>query len=809
MDLLAEEIRLEEEARARHRAGWLDSVQEAMDSGRAKSVPIIQRMMIKALPSVEAAMHDILAETTRGYGAQYRAYMREVGEKVCASLALSIAMSGAAEQLTVPAVLNDMGRALMAEVIYQRASKASKQAAAYMDKVGRDVRASKSKSTRHVYNKARASASNVGVEVEHLPNRALITIGKLMMQAVEPTGLVTVMRTGGGMKQRALARFALHDDVLHSLQEWLKLPTVGVNCYPPMIIPPAQIGPDGLGGMWHSPGQAAVYQVMSRMRNRAFRKLHIDVTPVIEPCMMLSSVPFRVNRMVMEYLNVNRVGVMNLPTPPVEPKLPFNIPEGISFAQYISRFPDSMQERMQAEMTEFKVRTRVYHNERLKFTSQMQALNAALKECEIYAKYEHIYIPTFADNRGRCYYSSGLNPQGTDAVRALLELADPVPLGADGLFWLKVHVANCFGYDATDFDDRARWTDSMMQRLREASKLPEAYDSFWSEADYPLCAWAAAVELIRAIDSGSPETYPSRVITQWDATCSGLQHLSAMLRDEVGGAAVNLIDSIGRKADIYLKTATAALEALEKEQDANPTVLGGWLAKLGIQRAMAKKPVMTYVYGATLHGMIDYYCEYLRSNNIVLPDGYSILECSQFIANFMWAAIPRVVPKATELMVWLKALAIEAASMGEYIEIIAPSGLRFVNMYEQYKEDKMQLGLMGVHGISIRTSLEKPDSRKCAAAISPNFVHAMDASHMMKVLWEMWNNGVYMVSIHDSFGVAAAHAGLLHKVIREKFVEMYEQFDPIQQLAKAYNREAPERGNLDIRLVLESSKFFC
>ena len=119
------------------------------------------------------------------------------------------------------------------------------------------------------------------------------------------------------------------------------------------------------------------------------------------------------------------------------------------------------------------------------------------------------------------------------------------------------------------------------------------------------------------------------------------------------------------------------------------------------------------------------------------------------------------------------------------------------------------LYLMKVHAIVLREYIDKPDGRKCAAAIAPNFVHAMDASHMMKVLWEMWNNGVYMVSIHDSFGVAAAHAGLLHKVIREKFVQMYEECDPIQQLASAYNREAPARGNLDIQLVKKSSKFFC
>lgn len=809
MDLLAEQIRLEEEARARHRAGWLDSVREAMDSGRAGSVPLLQRMMVAAFPKVEAEMLELLNETTRGAGAQYRTYLRELGAQTCASLALSMAMSGAAQRQSVISLLKDMGQAVMAEVTYNRAAAAGKTEAAYMDKVKVDVRRSKSKSPRHIYNKARASAANVGVEVDILPQRALLTIGKLLMRCVEPTGLIETIRVGGNMTRRGTAHFALHQDVLVTLDDWMKLPNMSIGCYPPMVVPPAQISRDGRRGMWQSPGQAATYQAISRMKHKAYREQNIDPLPVIEPCMMLSSVPFRVNRMVLEFLTNNRSGLMGLPVAPKEPKLPFTIPAGVSFAQYISKFPEDMQQQMDAEAHEYKVKTRLYHTELRKFTSQMQALNSAIREAQLYAPYDRVYLPTYADTRGRIYYSSAINPQSIDAVRALLELAEPVALGTEGLFWLKVHVANCFGYDATDFEDRAAWTDKTLPRLREASRIPEAFDSFWSEADSPVCAWAAAVELIRAIDSGNPETYPCRVVTQWDATCSGLQHLSAMLRDEVGGAAVNLVDSVGRKADIYLKTAAAAMQALEESEKTAPTTMGSWLVSIGIVRAMAKKPVMTYVYGATRHGMVDYYCLYLRENHVKLPPGKTLLECAQFIADYMWEAIPRVVPKAAELMAWLQAIAVEAASMGEYVTFTAPSGLVVPNLYPAYKDNMMHIHLMGIHAIKVREYLDKPDSRKCAAAISPNFVHAMDASHMMKVLWEMWNNGVYMVSIHDSFGVAAAHAGLLHKVIRQKFVEMYEQHDPIQELAIAYNRQAPERGQLDLRAVLSSSKFFC
>ncbi|MFX3720925.1 hypothetical protein ACJBPZ_11130, partial [Streptococcus suis] len=65
-----------------------------------------------------------------------------------------------------------------------------------------------------------------------------------------------------------------------------------------------------------------MYTAISRLRHRDYRKMGVDPLPVIEPLMMLSSAPFRVNPMVLEFLLRNRTGVMNLPAEPVKPKLP-------------------------------------------------------------------------------------------------------------------------------------------------------------------------------------------------------------------------------------------------------------------------------------------------------------------------------------------------------------------------------------------------------------------------------------------------------------------------------------------------------
>lgn len=808
MDLLAEQIRLETEAREQHRERWLDAVKDALADGRAGSVPILHRLMAEAYPLVEQGIQETLNDSTRGYGAQYRSIMRELGVRGCACLALSLAISGACANLTVTKLLSNMGKAVVAEVIYLRGKAMGAKEAGYMERVSVDVKRSKSREVNHVYNKVRASAANIGMELDVLPAKALITIGKLLMKAVQPTGLVIIKGLGGSARMRATSHFMLHDDVLATLKDWMDIPASAGGCYPPMIIPPAQINPNGIGGMWHSPGQAVSYRAITALNSKAYRACHIDPAPVIEACMELSSVPYRVNKMVLEFLRTHRTDIMGLPQEPRKPAMPFTVPEGLTFAMHIAAFPPQVAEEMEHQLQEYKLKSRLYYSALRKFSSQMISINSAIKEADTYAPYDAIYLPTYGDHRGRIYYSSLLNPQSGDAVRALLELAEPVPLGKDGLFWLKVHVANCFGYDATDFEDRAAWTDKTLPRLREGCRLPEAYESFWAEADYPLCGWAAASELIMAIDSGSPETFPSRTITQWDATCSGMQHFSAALRDAIGGATVNLIDSPKRKADIYLKTAQEALLGLEQSEAIQTSVLGQWLLRNGIQRDMAKKPVMTYLYGATRRGMVDFFAVYIREKRIRIPDGVKLLAAAQYLADIMWSTIPLVVPKAAEAMAWLQDLGRSEAKEGRYVMWTAPNGLVVPNLYHAVKETSMRLNLMGIHGIRVRQDLDRPDSSKCAAAIAPNFIHSLDASHMMFTLWALWNLGIYMVSVHDSFGCAAAHAGTMHRVLREQFVRLYEENDPFGELASEYGITAPDKGTLDIKLVLKSSKFF-
>merc|ERR1719261_1258905 len=65
--------------------------------------------------------------------------------------------------------------------------------------------------------------------------------------------------------------------------------------------------------------------------------------------------------------------------------------------------------------------------------------------------FEHapcLYFPHNVDFRGRAYpVPPHLNHIGDDVSRGLLAFAEKRPLGKDGLFWLKVSLANLLGED--------------------------------------------------------------------------------------------------------------------------------------------------------------------------------------------------------------------------------------------------------------------------------------------------------------------------------------------------------------------------
>lgn len=406
-----------------------------------------------------------------------------------------------------------------------------------------------------------------------------------------------------------------------------------------------------------------------------------------------------------------------------------------------------------------------------------------------------------------------LNPQGDDVAKGLLRFSQGKPLGPNGRYWLAVHGANCAGVDKVSFDERVKWVEEHHEAIIDSALNPLDGQRFWSTVDSPWQFLAFCFEWLGASIQG--EDYVSHLSVSWDGSCNGLQNYSAMLRDEVGGKATNLIPS-ETPSDIYTEVKVEAEELLPP---ASP-----WKGRL--TRGLAKQPTMTKPYAASKFGFTEQIFSELQDLNDAAPNGQYLphgddFKSSSDLASVIDVAIGNVVVKAKEAMDWLKEVAKIAASDKLPIYWEAPSGFLVV---QDYRVAKGQIFSSDIAGQRVRLTLqietEELDTKKQANGIAPNFIHSMDASHMVNTINRCLDRGITgLAMIHDSYGTHAADAEALSYELREAFIEQYtpdvlggfleqiKQQLPPELVYKLPPR--PELGKLDLEQVRDSRYFFA
>jgi len=457
---------------------------------------------------------------------------------------------------------------------------------------------------------------------------------------------------------------------------------------------------------------------------------------------------------------------------------------------------------------------------------------------EQYMDHDAIYFPHYLDFRGRLYpFSSYLGPQKDDAARALLEFANGKPLGARGAFWLKVHIANQFGVDKVSFEERAAWTEAHHELLLDSAFNPLDGSMFWATADNtnegkgrnadgsvegavdgPWQALAACFEYAGYCIQG--ETYVSHLPIAMDGSCSGLQHYSAMLRDPIGGAAVNLIPA-DQPGDIYSAVARRAQAIVDSSHEGMSAVWKGGK----VVRKIAKQPTMTICYSATVYGMqgqIKRAIETLGGTSYI--NGETTQDAAKYLAPIIWAAIGDTVVAARDAMEFLKELAKAAAAAGLPIRWTSPLGFPVVQEYREPKENVVCVYYGGQEmQLTLTRAGTRLNKRRQAAGVAPNFVHSLDAAHLMSTVVLGYDNDLRdWAVVHDSFGVHATDVDTLHACVRETFIEQYTP-DVLARLhaevgaqLQANGAELPENfpavplpGSLDLAAVRESAYFFA
>lgn len=458
----------------------------------------------------------------------------------------------------------------------------------------------------------------------------------------------------------------------------------------------------------------------------------------------------------------------------------------------------------------------------IKLTSKRILTSRILQVAKNFKDYERIYFPHNLDFRGRAYaVPLFLNPQGCDHAKALLQFAEGKALGnQQAADWLAIHGANTYGHDKVSFKDRVLWVLNHTQEILLSAMKPLEY-RWWTEADKPWQFLAFCMEWRGYMKEKF--AFVSHLPIALDGSCNGLQHFSAMLRDEIGGKAVNLIPSETPK-DVYLDVADKAVELLTKDAARGLPWAAAWLA-FGITRDLTKRPVMVVPYGGTRFScrayvkakvaeMVDAGAK--RPN--IDPEDYK--KALGYLAGIVWNAIGLVVVSARSAMDYLRLLSRVAAKEDLPVYWTSPSGFPVLQVYAKRTSSCIESKVTNFRAqITLSEDTDKLDRRRQEQGISPNFVHSLDAAALMFTVTNAVASGVTNFSmIHDSYATHACDTEVLAQCCRIAFVEHVYSRDVLGDFTKEVMQmlpdgaevpEMPQVGSLDLKQVLDSPFFFA
>ncbi|XP_057996187.1 DNA-directed RNA polymerase 1B, mitochondrial isoform X2 [Hevea brasiliensis] len=430
---------------------------------------------------------------------------------------------------------------------------------------------------------------------------------------------------------------------------------------------------------------------------------------------------------------------------------------------------------------------------------------------------EGFYYPHNLDFRGRAYpMHPYLNHLGSDLCRGILEFAERRPLGKSGLRWLKIHLANVYagGVDKLSHEGRMAFTENHLDDIFDSADRPLEGRRWWLDAEDPFQCLATCINLSEALRSSSPETTISHMPVHQDGSCNGLQHYAALGRDKLGAAAVNLVGG-EKPADVYSGIAARVLDIMrrdaEKDPATDPNALHAKLLINQVDRKLVKQTVMTSVYGVTYIGARDQIKRRLKERGTIADDS-ALYPASCYAAKTTLMALEEMFEGARSIMAWLGECAKVIASENQPVRWTTPLGLPVVQPYRQLGRHLIKTSLQM---LALQRETDKVMVKRQRTAFPPNFVHSLDGSHMMMTAVACKRAGLNFAGVHDSYWTHACDVDEMNRILREKFVELYEA--PIlENLLEGFQTSfpklkfppLPERGDFDLRDVLESPYFF-
>jgi DNA-directed RNA polymerase len=809
MATIQEQLQLEAGMVARGIAKARNSDRAAVEGGRVADTSYGKALTRQFLPQLVDYVEEYCAVKGATRFGKFRALLRQVDADKASMLALRAVFQEPFAERTLAALAKLIGTMVEDEIKFTNFQDDHKE---YYDAVIQDFQRKNTVSYRHRHRVLTFKMREKEVAWASWSKDERLQVGMILMDCIlKSTDLLEKKMQRSGRKTQAVVTLTAEASV------WIEKHKDHMELLSPEFMPTI-IEPDDwtaldVGG-YYSP-QMRRRAPLVKTRSQAHRDIlkSSDLSTVMNGANTLQKTAWRVNARVHDVVkdiwkSGLRIG-MGSPDPIEIPPSPVANIERAEFT-----------ELDQAKFDEWRrdaARLHTLENDRVKKNFQVIRL---MRSAEQYKDYETFWYVYQADFRGRFYAATaGFSPQGPDMGKALIEYAGGKPHGDRGAYWMKVHLANLLGFDKEENDDRANYTDNLRSDILSVADEPlGTCRALWVNTDKPFCTLAAIFEMADIYNLGASVAI-NRIAIARDGSCNGLQHYAAILRDREGAEATN-VTYTGGVADIYSKVGVVAGDRVRACTNAEfADVRAAWLEHIGpagLARKLAKKPVMTLPYGSTQRSCTDSILDYLAVLDIELFPKGTRMKSSMYLTTHLWAGIGDVVTSARAAMDWLQSVASIMAKKGEPLIWYTPTGFPVYQATNKIKTRRVRTHLGGDLQMVIGDFTDELDPRKQSSGAAPNFVHSMDASHLLLTVQRAAAHGIQdFAVIHDSFGTYSCDTDTLDTCIREAFVDMYADSDMLGDFKEQQEERTalelpmpPTQGDFDVREVLTSPHFF-
>ena len=450
--------------------------------------------------------------------------------------------------------------------------------------------------------------------------------------------------------------------------------------------------------------------------------------------------------------------------------------------------PVDIDDNAEARQSWKREMAEAYNTDRLNFKRSVRT-RTQLEAAEKFRDEEYYLCWSF-DYRGRAYpIPAYLTPQDTDFGKSLIRFADESFVTPESEDWLAFQVATTFGLDKAPMAERLEWVSNNHDLITKVATDPIGNLPEWEDVEEPWQFMAACHEFYHCCIICDKQM--TGLMVAVDATCSGLQILAGLAKDQSTASLVNVCPG-DRPSDAYKAVAEEAKQYLPPEMHA-------WMT-----RKTTKRTVMTIPYNATRSSSWGYIKEALVEQGFE-PEKEQVSQ----VVEAVYQSMDAIVPGPMRVMRWIKTHVGQYIRNGaDHVEWTTPSGF-VVNQKRNKKEtERMELQLLGTTKVTLSVGEGEPCATRHKSSTAPNLIHSLDASILHETFQRFY--GPFTV-IHDSVLCRATDMGTLNALVRETYTDIFTRDCWLTKFGEAINASEPPPivGTLDPEVVEDSTYFFC